>query len=140
MKRFIVVVVVALSVAWAGPVHAAFSGAYRCTGTVGPNGSYHAFYSVIHYNPTGVTQTIRRIRLYTSNGVLYYDTGAIVMNVAPRGSRGFDIPQDNLGIDDVQVIVWWTQPVDTALPIPKTEVTWFNELTSDISVDRATCP
>ena len=87
---------------------AALSGAYRCEAGFGAE-------SVVwHYNPVGIPQVVRRIRIYNASGVLVLDSGPIVGIVPARGS----VPVTNL-FEGEQSLVNWTQAADTAPPIPR---------------------
>ena len=107
---------------------AALSGVYRCEAGFGDE-------SVVeHYNPVGIPQVIRRIRIYNSSGVLVLDSGPIVGVVPARGSALVT----NLFAGE-QSLVTWTQAADTALPIPRMDT--FIVVGPDVtSISRVNCP
>ncbi len=114
---------------------ALLAGSYRCTGTLD---NTTLFMAVVHYNPTANAQVIRRVRMHDSSGTLYFES-QVPQTVAARGSFAFAVATPPLGLDDVQVLVSWTQATDTAAPIPKADVALVNA-SGDVSIARTACP
>jgi hypothetical protein len=118
------------------------SGSYRCVAVEGSfDGTTLIFPEIIHYNPnaTGV-QSIRRIRIFDSLGVLLSDESSApgVFPVAGRGS--FPISVSGIGFfEGLQVIVNWSQTVDGVAPIPRLNLYNFDGAVI-ASAGQSNCP
>jgi hypothetical protein len=118
-----------------GESHALLSGVYRCVSPVG--GAFGM--NVIHYNPNGNAQVVRRIRGFDGSGQLYFDSGPIALSIPPRAAVGSGVPPPSTDVEDVQIVASWTQGINAARPIVKVE-TFFVNPSGDLTMTRNTCP
>jgi hypothetical protein len=141
MKRAIGVITCLLVIAGLSDnALAALSGFYRCTATVGSLDDIGTIdFEIVTYNPNATPQIIQRVGVRDRRGNLFSDSGSINLTVPPRGSLVYFPPVPE-GFNDIQVVVSWSQSVDTAGPIPRMNIYLFNDTGAITSVARTGCP
>jgi hypothetical protein len=134
-----------------GEVQAATAGSYRCVFPEGvpdastdiPAGLSFTLPVVFHYNPTKITQSIRRIKAFDETGTLIFDSGAIPagdFTVPPSGSTPLAVVSNTV-TQGLQFIVNWSQSTDAAAPIPRANLFHIDQASTEVfSMAQTTCP
>jgi hypothetical protein len=133
-----------------GQAQAATAGFYRCFVSQGSldDGQSSLLPIIFHHNPNGVTQHIRRIRIFDSEGNQLADQRFAVgeKTVPPRGSiqiAATTAPPGGDTIQGLQFVVNWSQATDAGAPVPKVGLFHFDvsfDPPEVFSVAQTACP
>jgi hypothetical protein len=120
------------------------SGTYRCVALQSSfdSGITTTVPVIMHYNPNGGLQSITRIRVFNSVGVVLFDQSIPVGALTVPGQGSLPVLTGTSNISEgLQFIINWRQTVDAAAPIPRLDLVHIDVASSVVqSMSQSNCP